>query len=80
MRTRGRVGHLLVGLRFEGDAPPARGAEIEGATGRIGQVTSSVLSPEAGAIGLGFVRAEEATPGARVRVAGTAARIAALPL
>jgi len=80
MRTRGRVGHLLVGLRFEGDALPARGAEIEGATGRIGQVTSSVLSPEAGAIGLGFVRAEEATPGARVRVAGTAARIAALPL
>jgi folate-binding protein YgfZ len=80
MRTRGRVGHLLVGLRFEGEALPARGAEIEGATGRIGQVTSSVLSPEAGAIGLGFVRAEEATPGARVRVAGTPARIASLPL
>lgn len=80
MRSRGRVGHLLVGLRFEGEALPARGAAIEGATGPIGQVTSSVRSPEAGAIGLGFVRAEEATPGARVRVAGTPARIAALPL
>jgi len=80
MRSRGRVGHLLVGLRFEGEALPARGAPIEGETGPIGQVTSSVLSPEAGAIGLGFVRAEDATPGASVRVAGAPARIAALPL
>ncbi len=80
MRSRGRVRHLLVGLRFEGDVLPADGAEIEGAAGRIGQVTSSVLSPEEGAIGLGFVRAEDAEPGASVRVAGTAARLAALPL
>jgi folate-binding protein YgfZ len=80
MRSRGRVGHLLVGLRFEGEALPARGAPIEGETGPIGQVTSAVLSPEAGGIGLGFVRAEDATPDARVRVAGAAARIAALPL
>jgi folate-binding protein YgfZ len=79
MRRRGRVGHLLVGLRFEGEALPARGAKIEGAAGPIGQVTSSVRSPEAGAIGLGFVRAEEAQPGASVRVAGAAARIAELP-
>jgi aminomethyltransferase len=80
MRSRGRVGHLLVGLRFEGDVLPAHGAEIEGAAGRIGQVTSSVLSPADGAIGLGFVRAESAEPGASVRVAGTPARIAELPL
>ena len=80
MRSRGRVGHLLMGLRFEGAALPARGAAIEGETGPIGQVTSSVLSPEMGAIGLGFVRAEDATPDASVRVAGAAARIAALPL
>ena len=80
MRSRGRVGHLLVGLRFEGDALPERGAEIHAPSGRIGQLTSSVRSPEAGAIGLGFVRAEDAEPGARVRVAETDARIAALPL
>jgi aminomethyltransferase len=80
MRSRGRVRHLLVGLRFDGDVLPAHGAEIEGDAGRIGQVTSSVLSPEEGAIGLGFVRTEDATPGASVRVAGTAARLAALPL
>jgi folate-binding protein YgfZ len=75
MRSRGRVGHLLVGLRFEGDAPPPRGAEIEGPSGRIGQVTSSVLSPEDGAIGLGYVRAEDARADAQVSVAGTAARL-----
>jgi folate-binding protein YgfZ len=80
MRTRGRVGHLLVGLRFEGEALPGRGAPIEGEAGPIGQVTSSVRSPEAGAIGLGFVRAEDAVPGAVVRVAGAPARIAELPL
>jgi folate-binding protein YgfZ len=80
MRSRGRVGHLLVGLRFEGESLPGRGAPIEGEAGPIGQVTSSVRSPEAGAIGLGFVRAELATPGASVRVAGAPARIAELPL
>jgi folate-binding protein YgfZ len=80
MRSRGRVGHLLVGLRFEGEALPARGAAIEGEAGAIGQVTSSVRSPEAGPIGLGFVRAEFAAPGAVVRVAGAPARIAELPL
>ncbi len=80
MRSRGRVGHLLVGLRFEGDVLPSRGAEIEGAAGRIGQVTSSVLSPEHGAIGLGFVRAEDAEPGTALRVGGVAARVVALPM
>ena len=80
MRTRGRVGHLLVGLRFAGPALPAHGAEIHGPAGRIGQVTSSVLSPEEGAIGLGFVRAEAAEPGTHVQVAGADAQIVALPL
>jgi folate-binding protein YgfZ len=80
MRSRGRVGHLLVGLRFESETLPVRGAEIHGPTGRIGQLTSSVLSPDEGAIGLGFVRAEAAEPGTSVRVAGTAAQIVALPM
>jgi folate-binding protein YgfZ len=80
MRSRGRAAHLLVGLRFESEALPARGAAIESEAGPIGEVTSSVRSPEAGAIGLGFVRAELAVPGAIVRVAGAPARIAELPL
>ena len=69
-----------MGLRFESETLPVRGAEIHGPAGRIGQLTSSVLSPGEGAIGLGFVRAEAAEPGTRVRVAGTAARIVALPM
>ena len=80
MRTRGRVGHLLIGLRFDGDTLPARGAEIHGPAGRLGQLTSSVLSPDDGAIGLGFVRAEAAEPGTSVRVDGTPARLVALPM
>jgi glycine cleavage system aminomethyltransferase T len=79
MRTRGRAAHRLVGLRFEGEPLPERGAAIEAEGGRIGQVTSAVRSPDEGAIGLGFVRAEAALPGASVRVAGAAARIASLP-
>ena len=80
MRSRGRVGHLLVGLRFESQTLPAHGAEISGPAGRIGQLTSRVLSPDEGAIGLGFVRAEAAEPGTSVRVAGAPARIVALPM
>lgn len=79
MRTRGRAAHQLVGLRFEGE-PPERGAAIEAAGARVGQVTSAVRSPDAGAIGLGFVRAEAALAGADVRVAGRPARIAELPI
>jgi aminomethyltransferase len=80
MRSRGRVGHLLMGLRFEGGALPERGAAIEVAGARVGQVTSAVHSPEQGAIGLGFVRAELAEPGGRVRVAGADASLASLPM
>jgi len=80
MRSRGRVGHLLMGLRFEGAALPERGAVIEVAGARVGQVTSAVRSPEQGAIGLGFVRAELAEPGGRVRVAGADASLASLPM
>jgi aminomethyltransferase len=80
MRTRGRAAHRLVGLRFEGERLPERGAPIEAEGGRIGQVTSAVRSPGLGAIGLGFVRAELALPGASVRVAGAPAQIAALPM
>jgi aminomethyltransferase len=80
MRTRGRAAHQLVGLRFEGEGLPERGAAIEAAGARVGQVTSAVRSPDAGAIGLGFVRTEAALPDAELRVAGHAARIAELPL
>jgi aminomethyltransferase len=75
MRSRGRVGHLLMGLRFETEALPAPGAEIAAGSERIGQLTSRVLSPADGAIGLGFVRAEDAQPGAEVVVGGAPAKL-----
>ena len=80
MRSRGRSAHRLVGLRFEGERLPERGAAIEAASGRVGQLTSAVRSPDEGSIGLGFVRSEAALPGASVRVAGEAARIVELPI
>jgi folate-binding protein YgfZ len=80
MRSRGRVASLLIGLRLEGEMLPEPGAEIHGSAGRIGQLTSRVLSPDQGALGLGFVRAEAAEPGRSVRVAGRPAQIVALPM
>jgi glycine cleavage system aminomethyltransferase T len=69
-----------VGLRLASEALPAKGAEIRGAKGPIGQLTSSVFSPELGAIALGFVKADAAQPGADVQVAGGAAQIVELPM
>lgn len=85
MRSRGRVGHLLVGLRFLGEGLPAAGAPLtltgeDTATGQVvGEVTSAVLSPECGAIGLGFVRASHAEADVLLSAAGVGAQVTALP-
>jgi folate-binding protein YgfZ len=80
MRSRGQVGHHLVGLVVEGAGSEAieRGAEIRDSGRAIGEVTSSVHA-SLGRIALGFVRRGHAEPGARVEVAGHPARIAPLP-
>ena len=78
MRSRGRVSHLLVGLRFAG-ALPAPGSELLAGERSVGSVTSAVLSPRLGAIGLGFVRQGEAEPGNLLRTGEAEARVAALP-
>jgi folate-binding protein YgfZ len=95
MASRGRVGHLLVGLRLdvaEGDAArgrepgagragslPAAGAELRIGDSVVGELTSACLSPSEGAIALGFVRAARAEPGTRVSVGDREGRIAQLP-
>ncbi len=79
MRSRGRLSHRLVGLRFAGDALPAPRSALLGERGEVGNVTSAVRSPRFGAIGLGFVQAAVAEPGAVLRVGESEARIAALP-
>lgn len=78
MRSRGRVAHLLVGLRFRGGLP-APGSELR-ADGRVlGSVTSSIASPRLGRIGLGYVRRAEAEPGRLLDAGGHEAIVEALP-
>jgi folate-binding protein YgfZ len=82
MHSRGRVGHHLVGLRLavgEEEALPAPGAALLHDGARIGELTSAVRSPLAGAIALGFVRSGHHAPGTELRLDGRAVRIATLP-
>ena len=79
MRSRGRLSHLLVGLRFAGVALPAPRSPLVGERGEVGSVTSAVRSPRFGAIGLGFVQATLAEPGTKLRVHGSEVTVEALP-
>ena len=78
MESRGRVGHLLVGLAFDG-ALPALGAPLDAGGARVGAVTSVARSPSAGAIGLGYVRRGHDQPGTRLGVDSARARVVPLP-
>ena len=66
-RYRGRVNRALRGLRLP--AFPAAGAGVTRGGKAIGQVTSAVLSPDHGPIGLAILR-REAEPGDAVEVVG----------
>ncbi len=79
MQSRGRVGHLLVGVALDGDALPAPGAVITAGDTRAGELTSVARSPSAGAIALGFVRRGFDEPGTAVEVDGGTAHVVALP-
>ena len=60
-RDRGVVQRLLVSLTFAG--PVAVGGVLHRDGKEVGRVTSSVLSPTRGTIGLGYVRRGSQTPG-----------------
>lgn len=86
MQSRGRVGHLLVGLRFapaqaNADALCRRlaDAELQREGAAVGAVTSAAVSPQHGVIALGFVRAAHAEPGTALCAAELRAEVAALP-
>jgi len=80
IRSRGQVNYLLVGLRFEGAAPPP-GTDLVAADGkRVGEVTSVATSALAGAIGLGYLRRELDSPGTELRAGEATARVAGLPI
>ncbi len=78
LRSRGRVNHQLVGLRFERDGV-APGAPLQADGSSSGEVTSVTRSPRFGAIGLGFVKSEHAGAGTRLDAGGIPARVAPLP-
>ncbi len=82
MRSRGRVGHLMVGLA--GAAKPLEpGAAVHTPGGesakRIGEVTSSCLSETAGPIALAFVRTAHSALGTRLSVTGQRVEVVELP-
>ena len=79
LESRGSPGHRLVGLVFEAPTPARIGAEIADGARRVGELTSACVSPAAGAIGLGFVRAACAESGTRLRVGEAWASVAPLP-
>jgi folate-binding protein YgfZ len=80
MHSRARVGHLLVGLVLPaGGGLPAPGTPLLHGGAKVGELTSAALSPAAGAIALGFVRAAHAEPGTELACEGATVRVAALP-
>ena len=83
LRSRGRVNHLLVGLRLDlpaaGGAAPDVGADVVAGGRTTGEITSVVCSPSQGWVALGYVRREHAEPETAVDVGGVPARVAALP-
>ena len=66
-RGGGRVARRLMALRFE-EEPPTSGARLFGGDREAGWVTSAVLSPRTGAIGLGYVQRDSAVAGTRLTV------------
>ena len=82
LESRGHVNHRLVGLRFDGDAPPEVGSTLALEKGgkALGEVTSVCRSELGGVIGLGFARLPHDLPGTALFAGPVAARVAALPL
>ena len=69
IKHRGHPAKKLTGLRFETDQQIEPGAIIRSTDNQeIGRVTSAVISPRLGSIGLGYVRYEHITEGTHVVV------------
>ena len=81
IKHRGHPAKKLTGLKFETDVQIESGAVINSTENQeIGGVTSAVISPRLGSIGLGYVRYEQLTEGTRVIVSdGIEATVTALP-
>jgi folate-binding protein YgfZ len=78
VRSRGHVNRRRVRLTFSTPAPPASGTKLRAQGIEVGYVTSAAFSPAAGtAIGMGYLRREQISPGNVVEFdAGTATVLA----
>jgi folate-binding protein YgfZ len=67
-RDRGHVNRTLRGIKLEGEGPVVAGAKLLLDGAEAGQVTSWVLSPRLGPIGLAYVRRGHQEPGTKLEV------------
>jgi folate-binding protein YgfZ len=72
-RDRGHVNRTLLGLKLHGSDPAPHGAKVLRDGNEVGQVASSVVSPQLGPIALAYLRRGSQEPGTRVEVQGEGA-------
>ncbi|GIV97861.1 MAG: glycine cleavage system protein T [Herpetosiphonaceae bacterium] len=78
MESRGKLAKRLMGLRLA-ELPATLPARLEADGKDAGDLTSAVLSPRFGPIGLGYVRTAYAEPGTALSVEGRPATVTTLP-
>lgn len=68
IRSRGHVNRLLTGLRIDAPTAPSSGTKLTAEGAEIGEITSAAFSPGLGkVVALGYVRAQYAAAGSRLR-------------
>lgn len=81
VRSRGHVNRKLVGLKFSGVAAPPTDTALRAGDAEVGRVTRAGYSPALNhAIGMGYVRRENNSPGSELQWAGGTAQVVELPL
>ena len=82
-RDRGHVNRTLLGIRLSDGRPVARGTKLFKDGNEVGQVTSPVVSPRFGLIGLGYIKRGFQEPGTVLQLdassGGRHAVVSALP-
>ena len=74
LEMRGHVVKKIVPVQFAGD-PPAQGAEVRSADGKVLGAVSSAVPNDGGAVGLAMVRIDFAEPGTKLDVGGREATV-----
>jgi len=81
VRSRGQVNRRRVGLRFTGKAVPSAGEILTSDGKEAGQVTRAAFSPALSyAIGMGYVRKENNSPGSNLEWRGGTATVTKFPV